>query len=146
MFGGYRIDRRRYKRFQMTLSVRYQVLSQGFLEESRDIREFDAQTIDISIGGMAMKSGHSLPERSLLEAQLIVPDKKSMEPSDSQEVIKVLGIVRYSASADPGDCRMGIEFLQLTEEQENKIRELFASPLYANLEDSYQSTDPATQN
>jgi len=146
MFGGYRIDRRRYKRFQMTLSVRYQVLSQGFLEESRDVREFDAQTIDISIGGMAMKSGHSLPERSLLEAQLIIPDKQTVEHAGSQEVIKVLGIVRYNTSPDPGDYRMGIEFLQLTEEQENKIRELFASPLYANPEDSDQPTDSATQN
>jgi c-di-GMP-binding flagellar brake protein YcgR len=102
-------DRRKYQRLRLSVSVRYQVTDPVYARRYFGEREFDAETLDISQGGMALLTRYDIPPRCVLSIRFRLMRMNREGVVDVSEPFEVAGEVRSN-----NDCehqhRLGISF------------------------------------
>ena len=129
MYSGYRIERRKFKRLQVNLSVLYRVMAPRSVRESTHGEEFEGKTIDLSEGGMAMISTQNLPEGTKLFCKFVIFESNPAGLPDFHEVLVVFGEVRSSLELQERFYRLGVYFEIMDKDKKEKIMDIVRSPL-----------------
>lgn len=130
MISGYRLERRRYQRVRLTLSVVYRIEGPGFVRELLGGREYEAETLDISEGGMAIKADHYLPLNTRFLGRLIIVDLARAGHVRLYNPLALMGQVRSVAGLGKGQFRLGVEFEAISHNNAEKLRDIIFSQLH----------------
>ncbi len=120
MYNGYQYDRRRFQRLSVNLSVFYKIMSP-------DVRciigdgEFEADTINVGMGGMAFQTRQRIPVNTTLLVRLILFKFDHSGLFSFNDPIEVPGEVCSSVLLDNGEYRLGVCFREVREDERLEI-------------------------
>ena len=106
---NYRVDRRRFQRLKVNLSVFYKI-------ETPEIRnvtgeeEFEANSLDISTGGISFLSKYYIPSYTTLSVKFILFKAGVSGMVSFNDPIEIAGEVRSSVLTEESQFRLGICF------------------------------------
>ncbi len=113
------VERRRYKRIDKSLTVKYKVVSlpAEITEIKKAAAKSTTETINISLGGIQLIDDEELVPEQILRIE--------MTPEGRSEPVITFAEVRWCAKDNrAGKYRCGIEFLVLKDEDKNLIEEI----------------------
>ncbi|MCD4813781.1 PilZ domain-containing protein [bacterium] len=117
-------ERRRFTRMPIKIQVRFRCLDRGNISEPQaDLAE------DLGAGGLMMHSEQNLPLNQNLMVIIYLPptEKRFTDPKDVPEEecleVEVLSRVAWSAAAPQGGFMIGIQFLDLDQNNRKWLKE-----------------------
>lgn len=128
MYSGYRHDRRRFQRLSVNLSVFYKIMSPN-VRSIFGSGEFEADTIDVGLGGMAFVTWKKIPVNTSLLITLILFKFDHCGLVSFNDPIEVPGEVCSSVLMDSGEYRLGVSFKQVREDERLEIHGFVNSSL-----------------
>jgi c-di-GMP-binding flagellar brake protein YcgR len=102
-------DRRKYQRLKLSVSVRYQVTDPIYARKYFGEQEYDAVTLDIGQGGMALLTRYDIPPRCVLSIRFRLMRMSREGVVDFSEPFEVNGEVCSNNDFDH-QHRLGISF------------------------------------
>lgn len=129
MYDGFRTERRRHKRLRINLSVLYSIRSPQFVRDLLGGRHFEAQTIDISEGGVAILTQHYLPTSTLIKMRMIIVESDSSGTIKFYNPLSVYGEVRSVIQSLDNEYRVGLCFQKVDKIKQEKLQDILKSPL-----------------
>ena len=115
-------DNRRYLRIAETLPVRFR------FSDRLDSLWHEAQTVNISEGGMYLRTSNPLPEKKAIRLRFTLP-------LDTEEIEVTADVIRTEqlesqSETEPG---MAVRFTDISEEDRNRIRNYIECELTEDL-------------
>lgn len=130
MHSTTRIEKRRYQRLNVNLSVMFRVMGPERIFEMVHGQEFEGKTIDISLGGTALISSYFLPPKARLFVKFIIYETDHVGAMQSYEVLTVFAEVRSAVvHNDHRHYRLGLAFVDLNEDRLAKLNDIVESSL-----------------
>jgi c-di-GMP-binding flagellar brake protein YcgR len=116
------IERRRFKRVEVSFTVVYRVNSPLVLRMKIGDKDIDALQLDISEDGMAVLTGYAVPTSAIIAVRFIMLDDHALSAEGRSRSIVVKGEVRYDVLLkQEKSYRLGIQFMGLSEADRNFI-------------------------
>ena len=113
-------DRRKYQRLRLTVSVMYRVTDPGYARRYFEDREFEAVTLDIGQGGMALITNSDIPAHCMLAIKFSLMRMNNSGVVDCSEPFEIKGEVCSNQDWEGRQHRLGISFhaqdIQLTQQ------------------------------
>ncbi|MCK5242129.1 PilZ domain-containing protein [bacterium] len=134
-------ERRRFERKTIKLQVSYRCLDRGNISNDKtNLAE------DLGAGGLLMHSKHALEKDQILMLTLFLPPAEERDkgdltkdiPKEESNAVEILSRVAWSAPAKTGSHMVGIQFLDLDQNNRKWLKEFLVdfsldqpdSPLY----------------
>jgi c-di-GMP-binding flagellar brake protein YcgR len=112
-------ERRRTKRTHLKLIVRYQVHAPVTVRFTSGHQDINAIAVDIAEQGMAILTNYDIPLGTEVKLQFILVNEPPCDiKGPALKEIMLLGIVRYSQHTPEKAFRAGIEFQQVSPENQ----------------------------
>jgi len=114
-------ERRRAKRVNATFIVVYKVgspLQVRILVENKDI---NAIMLNLSEAGMSILTNYDIPVSTLLLMKFILINENAVLDKERVRPMQIAGDVRYNIQGERDECRLGICFTQVSEEDKCAI-------------------------
>ena len=124
MITGYRTERRKFQRMRVTLSVLYNIECPVYVRRVLGDREFEAETIDLSEGGVALTVGHYLPSDTRIFMRFILHESEHTGLVNFYDPLNVSGEIRSCDYIGGCQYRLGIRFQGVDQEQRNTLLDL----------------------
>lgn len=125
-----RIEKRRYQRLQVDLSVLFRVMGPAKIFEMVQGQEFEGKTIDISLGGTAVITSYFLPPKSRLFVKFVIYETDHLGQAIFHEVLTAFAEVRSAiVHHDRRHYRLGLSFQELSEDRLYKLNDIIESSL-----------------
>lgn len=120
-------ERRKFKRLKLkfTITVIFRKDEPLGVRIRNGKKEYEATMLDISEGGMSILTDINIPPSTILWIRFTLAhgDKERIDFFGTMEI---KGEVRYSSLAKPGFYRLGICFLDISENERNQITNFMA--------------------
>ncbi|MFH1360673.1 MAG: PilZ domain-containing protein [Candidatus Omnitrophota bacterium] len=129
MISGYRLERRRYKRLRLTLSVMYWIESPAYVKRILQSRIYEGRTVDLSEGGVALAVNHYLPLRTKLCLRFVLIEASSTGDAHFYNTLEIAGEVRSTVTSVHHEYRLGVCFEGLSFEKRRRINDILFSSL-----------------
>lgn len=129
MYGGYRLERRRYKRLRINLAVIYQIEGPKFVYDILGDKDFEARTLDLSEGGVALIVGHYLPINTKLSIKITIFESDHTGLINFYDPLIIKGVVKSNVLTESNEYRLGIEFTDVVQEKQHRLADFVYSPL-----------------
>lgn len=126
---GYRIDRRRYKRMQISLAAHYEITGPEHVRDIIGGKEYDARTLDLSAGGLSLITDHYLPAGTELLISIALFETNLIDTVQVFEPLRVYGVIKSAMPVGGNQFRIGIEFTAVGEKESLRISHMICSPL-----------------
>ena len=124
-----RIDRRRCRRFNVGLAAMCRISGPADILYLIEGKEFEANVINISLGGAAIIVPVQLPENARLFMKMIVFETDFKGRANFYEVVKLFGNVRYCVEIARKRFKTGLYFTDMDEDRTLSLRNLLRSSL-----------------
>jgi hypothetical protein len=120
-------ERRRFKRYKLTLNALYRIDTPVYVRMWYGDQEFEAATLDVSAGGIALLTTLDIPVSSTLVINLTLfrLDREGKVVYFSPG--ELLGEVRSKAAQDPKQFRLSIYFIRPNSVITDEITKFIAS-------------------
>ncbi len=129
MYECYRIERRRFQRISVKLSVLYQIDGPEHIRRILADREYEGEAIDLSEGGIALIANHFLPRGVRLSMRLILFESTQIGITNIYDPLSIEGDVRSCFYRGEGQYRLGICFNGIGEFSRTVLTDLIYSSL-----------------
>ena len=129
MYCGYRTERRKFKRLRVNLSVLCRVMWPRSIMELTAGKEFEAKTLDLSEGGMALSVMQHLPRGTKLFCKFVMFESNGKGEVKFHEIVNVFAGVQDLTLIDDIYYRIGLTFEELDEDKRCVICDIMNSPL-----------------
>ena len=116
-------NRRKFERIPVTFAVFYRVNSPLHIRMQVGDKEVDALAIDISEGGMALLTNYEIPASTIVTVKFIIVNDKAVSAAKRSRSINVQGEVRYSSLTNRKAYRLGVKFIDLSDDDREFIGE-----------------------
>ena len=129
MLSCYQNERRKHQRLSVNLTAVCRIAGPKknlFLLNGND---FEARTHDMSEGGLSIISQHFIPVGSKLNIRLMVCEEDRKSYIKFYDIVRIYGTVKNSIVHEDDTFRLGIEFQEMDENQEDKIFYIMHSSL-----------------
>jgi len=133
MYTSHRVEKRRFQRLEISLTVLYQVEAPFDICLLMGNREFEAKTFDLAEGGVSIYAEHYLPVGTKLSIKLIIFEFDHTGMVCFYEPLEIFGDIRNSFFDGKNKYRFGVEFNHLTRSQESKLHDFIHSTLKSSL-------------
>jgi c-di-GMP-binding flagellar brake protein YcgR len=135
---GYRIDRRRYKRLQISLGASYEVVGPDYVEAILGHRQYDGRTLDFSAGGLAIETEHYMPTGTQLLITIAFFETNLIDSLHVFEPLRIYGEIRSMIQTGDNRFRIGIAFTHVDEKAGLRIMNILSSPLQTREPEIYE--------
>lgn len=130
MHTATRVERRKYQRLNVNLSVLFRVMGPSRIFEMVQGREFEGKTIDLSLGGTALISSYFLPPKARLFVKFVIYETNHVGQTQFHEVLTVFAEVRSAIlHQDHRNYRLGLEFQDLNDDRLRTLNDIVESSL-----------------
>lgn len=117
-------ERRKFERIPVNFLVYYKINSPVVIKIQVGDNRIDALAADISEGGMAITTNYKLPPVACITVKFFMMNDKAYSAEHRSRTMTVQGEVRYNVTLKEGkEYRMGVLFLDLSDDNRNFIRE-----------------------
>jgi c-di-GMP-binding flagellar brake protein YcgR len=86
-------------------------------------KEIDALAMDISGGGMALLTNYEIPVATIVTVKFIIVNDRAIIAAKRSRSIEVQGEVRYCSLTNQKAYRLGVRFIDLTDDDRRFIDE-----------------------
>ncbi len=129
MLSAYRVERRKFKRLQVSLSVLCRVMWPWDLIERTQGSEFETEASDISLLGMALLSRQNFPVGTKLFLKVIIFEFNGQSDVRFHEAVILYGRIRSIGVLSDGRFRLGMCFEDMDAFKKRAIEDIFESSL-----------------
>jgi len=116
-------DRRKSKRLKVTFIVIYRVDKPLHIRLMIGDKEVHAIMQDLSEGGIAVLTNYNISVGTLLSINFILINENAIAEKNRVRPLHMDGEVRYSIPCEKGEYRLGIQFMNLPQEDRTAIIE-----------------------
>jgi len=120
-------DHRRFQRIDYNLTVWCKIEDEGFLQRHFYEKEFEATTLNLSLGGMGLLSEHDIPRHTNICLTFLLFRENNPGELHWRKPLQIKGKVCYSFSTEDSRYRLGICFTEVPTEYRQELTSFLAT-------------------